>query len=613
MFSKDIGSRLKILQIFAVIIAAILIARLGYLQIYKGDYYNEQAEYNSIRIIPAMAPRGILYDRNGNQLVINQPGFTVAILPLDEKVSPTLINRLALLLNIRPEDIKKKLDNHVGFDPICLKTDVGPEIWTIIEEQKNNYPGVVIEAQPIRDYIYKSIGAHVFGYVSEISEAELKSKQYKGYKPGEIVGQAGLEKEYDQYLRGTPGGEQVEVDATGKAVKILGRKEPIPGKDLKLTIDMRLQEATEQAIDQQLKLTHSHEAAVVVMNPQTGAILALSSRPAFDPNKFARGISYKDWNAINNNPYHPLDNKAITGEYPPGSVFKIITGTAALNENKVTPTEKIYDSGVYWIIPKHNADGEALGWIDFSIALAKSDNVYFYEMGNRLGIDTLSQYARLFGLGKPTGIDLPYESHGIVASREYKHKVFHEDWYLSETLDAAIGQGFNLVTPIQAAEVMSEIANNGIRYKPYLVSEILNPDGTVYKKFNPVIEGRLTGVRPEVFKVIQNSLLQVTQVGTAASLFGKNFPIKIAGKTGTAENPNGRDHGWFVAYAPFDHPTIVVAVVVPHGGYGAQSAAPIGKKIIEAAFHLVPEPPLIKPGTALPQQSSIPTGVQIGK
>ncbi len=600
MESKDTDKRLKILSVLSIIIIAVLLARLGYLQIYQGEYYKKQAEYNRIRIIPTMAPRGIMYDRDGNPVVINQPGFTVAILPLDENISPQLIARLALLLHMDPKEIEEKVKHHTGFDPIRLKSNVGPQIWTVIEEQKDLYPGVVVEAQPIRDYIYKTVGAHVFGYVSEISEAELKRKKDQGYKSGDIVGQFGLEKVYDKYLRGTPGGEQVEVDVTGKAVKILGQKAPIPGKNLKLTIDMRLQLAVEKAIDEQLAKIHANEAAAVVMDPNTGQILAISSRPSFDPNKFAGGISVKDWNAINLNPYHPLDNKAITGEYPPGSVFKIVTGTAALNEGKVTPQEKLYDPGVYWLVPKHNADGEALGWINFQTALAKSDNVYFYEMGHRVGIDTLARYARLFGLGQKTGIDLPYESHGVVASREYKKKVFKTDsWYLSETLDAAIGQGFQLVTPIQAAMVMSEIANGGIRYKPYLVQEITNPDGSVYKRFNPVVEGRLDGVSPWVIQTIRQGLLQVTRVGTAAALFGKSFPVEIAGKTGTAENSQGRDHGWFVAYGPYKNPSIVVAVVVPNGGYGATSAAPIGKKILEAAFHLVPEPPLVNPETAV--------------
>ena len=349
-----------------------------------------------------------------------------------------------------------------------------------------------------------------------------------------------------------------------------------------LTIDKDLQIATEIAVDEMLKQIHCNAAAAVVLNPQNGEILAMVSRPAFDPNLFAGGISTKNWNAINNNPFHPMDNKTITGEYPPGSTFKIVTGTAALAAGKVTPQEKIFDSGHHWLIPKSNAAGEALGWINFREALAHSDNVYFYEMGNRLGIDLLGHYAKMFGLGSETGIDLPYESPGLVASREYKMKVYEEEWYLSETFDAAIGQGFNLVTPLQAAMVMGEIAANGKRFKPHLIKRMVTQNGELVKEIQPELLSTLE-VEPWVIELVQSSLHDVTKYGTAASNF-RGFTYDIAGKTGTAENPHGRDHGWFVGYGPFSNPTVSVAVVVEQGGYGASSAVPIGRKILEAAF-----------------------------
>ena len=336
------------------------------------------------------------------------------------------------------------------------------------------------------------------------------------------------------------------------------------------------------------------------MNPQTGEVLALVSRPAFDPNLFAGGISTKNWNEINNNPYHPMDDKAITGEYPPGSTFKIVTGVAALAAEKVTPEEQIFDSGTHWLVPKSNASGEALGWINFREALAHSDNVYFYEMGIRLGVDTLEQYARMFGLGEITGIDLPYEAEGLVANRRYKEKVYGDEWYISETMDAAIGQGFNLVTPIQAAMVMGEIAANGNRYKPHLVKKIVMQDGTLVKEFQPELLSKLN-VEPWIIELVQSSLKDVTKYGTAASNF-RGFNVDIAGKTGTAENPHGRDHGWFVAYGPFDNPNIVVAVVVEQGGFGSMSAVPIGRKILEAA--LLPKPDPNQPAQPAPVANS---------
>lgn len=532
-----------------------------------------------------MAPRGTFYDRNGELLVTNRPGFSVSLLPLTAPISDDVIDRLSDLLKVPTDEIKTKIAGHSGFNPIRIKTDVTPDIVSIIEEQKSQYPGVVIEVTPIRDYILKQEGAHTFGYVSEINDTELEKMKDEGYKSGDIIGKFGLEKVYDKELRGENGGQQVEVDVSGKPVQILGRKEPIPGDDLELTIDINLQQAAEKAVDEQLTRIGAHAAAAVVMNPQTGEILAMVSRPAFDPNLFAHGISSKDWNQLNNNPYHPMDNKTITGEYPPGSTFKIVTGTAALTEGVVTPDEQIFDSGHHWIIPKGNADGEALGWLNFRTALAHSDNVYFYEMGNRLGIDRLEKYARMFGLGAKTGIDLPYEATGLVANRRYKEKNFDDgEWYLSETFDAAIGQGFNLVTPLQAAMVMGEIAADGKRYKPHVVNRIIAPDGSVVKDFQPELLSQLD-VPEEDIKLVQDGLHDVTKYGTAASSF-RGFTVDIAGKTGTAENSQGRDHGWFVAYGPFDNPNIVVAVIVENGGYGSQSAVPIGRKILEAAFGL---------------------------
>ncbi len=583
--NDEFGGRLNVLSWLSVLVVAVLIGRAGYLQIYEGDYYARLAEGNRIRIIPTMAPRGTFFDRNGELLVQNRPGFAVSLMPVMTKIDPVVISRLSELLKVPVEEINKKIEAHTGFDPIRIKADVTPDIVTIIEEQKNNYPGVIIEVQPIRDYMNKEEAAHTYGYVSEINDMELEKKKDEGYKSGDIIGKFGLEKIYDKELRGENGGQQVEVDVTGKPVQIIGNKPPTPGDDLYLTIDKNLQTAAEKAVDEQLKLIHANAAAVVCMNPQTGEILAMVSRPAFDPNLFAHGISSKDWNKLNNNPYHPMDNKAITGEYPPGSTFKIITGTAALTEGVVTPSELIMDSGHHWIIPKGNAEGEALGLINFQQAMAHSDNVYFYEMGNRLGIDRLEKYARMFGLGKITGIDLPYESDGLVANRRYKEKNFEDgDWYLSETFDAAIGQGFNLVTPLQAAMVMGEIAADGKRYKPHLVNRIVGPDGKTVREFKPELLGTLD-VPAEDIQLVQTGLHEVTKYGTAAGIF-RGFPIEIAGKTGTAENPHGRDHGWFVAYGPFANPDIVVAVIVEQGGFGSQSAVPIGRKILEAWFGL---------------------------
>ena len=583
--NEDFSSRLQFLRVVAVCIILVLIGRAGYLQVYDGELYARLAEGNRIRIIPAEAARGTFYDRNGELLVTNRPGFTVSLLPLTEPISPEVIARVSALIHVPVEEIQKKIDAHIGFDPIRIKNDVLPDIVSIIEEQKDSYPGVVVEVLPVRDYIFGEYAAHVFGYVSEINEEELERRKGEGYKSGDIIGKFGLERVYDKEVRGIKGGEQVEVDVSGRPVQILGRQSPIPGNDLVLTIDSHIQEAAERAVDDQLAAVHAHAAAAVVMNPQTGEILAMVSRPAFNPNLFAGGISTVNWNMLNNNPYHPMDNKAITGEYPPGSTFKIVTGTAALAEHKVTAQEKIFDSGRHWIIPKTNAGGEALGWIDFEQAMAHSDNVYFYEMGNRLGVDTLERYARLFGLGTRTGIDLPYEAEGLVPNRKYKADNYEDgEWYLSETFDAAIGQGFNLVTPLQAAMVVSEIAANGQRYRPHLVQRIVDVNGNTVREIKPELLSTLE-VDPSVIHHVQEGLHSVTKLGTGTELFA-GFPVDIAGKTGTAENSQGRDHSWFVAYGPYKNPNVVVAVIMEQGGFGSVAAGPIARRILEAAFGL---------------------------
>lgn len=593
MLAKRVNNRIEVLAIIIVLVFVALISRLGFLQVMQGKYYSGLADGNRIRLIPIMAPRGMFYDRNGVLMVSNRPGFTVSLLSITAPIPEEVIVKLAGILKMNPAEIHEKLKQHNGtFEPVRIKTDLGPDVVTKIEERRAELPGVVIEIQPIRNYIHNELAAHVFGYVSEINDEELERLKKDRYKSGDILGKFGLEKVYDRELRGIDGGGQVEVDVTGRPVNVLGKKETIPGKNLILTIDYRIQKAAEAAIDEQLRylqtkteFVNAKAAAAVAINPKTGEVLAMVSRPAFNPNLFAGGISVKDWKVLNENPHHPMDNKAISGEYPPGSTFKLVTGAAALELGKVTPEEKILDTGHHWIIPKGNAMGEALGWINFHEALSKSDNVYFYEMGNRLGIDNLEKYARMFGLGQATGIKLGGESDGLVANRRYKEKVYNEEWYLSETFDAAIGQGFQLVTPLQIAMLMGEVANGGHRYRPYLVSKITSANGEVLQSFGPEEVGKLE-ISSRTLTLIREALRDVAlEGGTAAETF-KDFPVPTAGKTGTAENSHGQDHGWFVCYGPYEDPRIVIAVIVEQGGFGVGAAAPIAKKMMEAAFNI---------------------------
>ncbi|MBP9550975.1 penicillin-binding protein 2 [Veillonella sp.] len=595
LYKNKKTGRFDVLFYLITLVFLILGARLFYLQIIEGGYYQAKAEGNRLRMVTMTAARGIMYDRNGQILVGSRPAYTVSIMPSGKDVAPEEVTKLAGYLNKPAAEIQKKIsDNKDGYEPIRIATDVPMDVVTNIEEHSHELPGISIDVEPLRYYPYNTMASQLFGYVGEVSEEELAEIKQENPNTlvgaGTILGRSGLESMYDDVLRGVDGGKQLEVDATGRPVEEVERKNTIPGSDIHLTIDVNLQKAAEEAVRNQIDQLRAQGipaqgAAVVALDPNTGAVLAMVSSPEFNPNWFSQGITTAQWNQLNNDKNHPFDNKVISGEYPPGSPFKIVTGVAALDLKKVTPEEQIFDSGRHWLIDKRNAEGEALGWLDFNTALAKSDNVYFYEMGNRVGIENIDKYAKYFGLGEKTGIKLYGEAAGNLASPEYKRKVFDQDWYLGETFDAAIGQSFTLVTPIQMAVLLSQVANGGIRYQPYVVSRVDNKDGTPAEIFGPKKLGVLP-VPKNVMDLVRNGLRDVTaEGGTAGDIF-KGFPISVAGKTGTAENAHGQDHGWFVAYAPYDKPRIVVVALVEQGSFGAGSAGPIVRDILAAFFNV---------------------------
>lgn len=588
MKKKNQDGRFRYLYWIVIFIFAALICRLVYLQLFEGSYYHGLADGNRLRAIPIAAMRGVMYDRNGQILVGSRPSFMVTYVPTKKGISDAELDSLSKLLNVPKDKLQEKIaKGKNSFEPTILAQDLTQDIVTRVEERRNDLPGVSVDVQPIRYYPYNSMAAQVFGYVGQIDEEDMKRlKGQEGVSSITQIGRAGLEAYYDDLLRGKDGGRQVEVDASGTPVKEMERKNPVPGHNFHLTIDLNLQKATEDALDRQVANgIGTHGIAAVAIDPNTGAVLAMASRPSYNPNWFTRGITEKEWAQINNNPAHPMENRVIAGEYPPGSPFKLITGTAALELKKVTPDELIFDSGRHWLVDMRNAGGEALGWLNFTEALAKSDNVYFYELGRRVGIDKLAEYARMFGMGKKTGIALRGEATGLVASEEYKKKNFNQDWYLGDTFNSAIGQGFQLVTPLQAAMIVSEVANGGIQYKPFLVSRIDNLDGTPYKIFAPEQVGTLP-VSKSTLDLVREGMRNVTEEsGTAGSLFA-GFPIQVAGKTGTAENFGGADHAWFVAYAPFDHPRIVIAVLTEQGGFGALASGPVAKSMLEEFFQV---------------------------
>lgn len=590
MDERNQAGRLHVMLVICLVLFTVLIGRMVYLQLWRGDYYAKQSDGNRLRQSKISAPRGLIYDSEGKVLVNNLPGYAV-VLQKQSKYKEETLQRLSTLLDMPVEDIKKKIEASANYyEPIMLKNNLDIQLVTRIEEQRRYMPEVMLTVQTIRNYPYHELAVHALGYVGEVSEYEMERNLFKDVTQGSIVGKEGLEKSYDKYLRGVDGAFMEEVDVGGNVVKHYDSIQPVQGKSLKLTLDYELQAELEKFTDKHLAYLRNsgiapgaRAAAVVALDPRNGAVRAMVSRPGYDPNWFVHGISSKNWNSINNDSNYPMNNKVITGEYPPGSTFKIVTGSAAFELKKVGLDEPIFDGGFHPLVPTMgNAGGEVLGWLTFIKALAMSDNVYFYELGNRVGIDNIAKYARIYGFGEKTGIDLDGESKGLVASKDVKRKIWNEDWRLGDTFNAAIGQGFNLTTPMQLAVMLSIVANGGVKYQPYLVDSILNVDGSVFEKPKRH-EGKHIDVSQQTIDYIRMGMSATTQEGGTASYFS-GLPKAIAGKTGTAENSHGRDHGLFVAYGPVDNPELVVVCIVEQGGFGSTAAGPIVYKAFEEFF-----------------------------
>ncbi len=602
-------TRLHTLLVVCLVLFAVLLGRMVYLQLWRGDYYAKQSDGNRLRQSRILAPRGIIYDSEGKELVNNLPGYAV-VLQKQSSYKPETLQRLSNLLQMPVEEINAKIKASENFyEPIMLKNNLDQQMVTKIEEQRRYMPEVMLSVQPIRNYPYHELAVHALGYVGEVSSYEIEQGLFKNISQGSLVGKGGLEKSYDKYLRGEDGAFMEEVDVAGNVVKHYDSVQPVPGKNLKLTIDYELQKELETFTDKHLAFLRSsgiapgaRAAAVVALDPRNGAVRAMVSRPVYDPNWFVHGISSKNWNSINNDPNYPMNNKVISGEYPPGSTFKIVTGSAAFELKKVGLNEPIFDGGFHPMVPTMgNAGGEVLGWLTFIKALAMSDNVYFYELGYRVGIDNIEKYAHIFGFGERTGIDLEGESKGLVASKKVKREIWDEDWRLGDTFNAAIGQGFNLTTPIQLSVMLSIVANGGTKYQPYLVDSIINSDGSLFEKPKRA-EGKHIDVSQQTIDYIRMGMSATTQEGGTASYFA-GLPKPIAGKTGTAENSHGRDHGLFVAYGPVDDPELVVVCIVEQGGFGSVAAGPIVYKAFEEFFQEKGYMP--RPDKAAPKKDTI--------
>ena len=572
---------------------AILLLRLIYIQVLRGEEYRLLSLNNRIRLQSIDPPRGLIYDRNGHVLVENRPSFDVDITMKDAGNVEETVKKVAKHLNVSHEELMLKLTSSKGisaYKPILLKQDIGRNALASIEAHKYDLPGIAVNVKLRRHYLNVQDAAHLIGYLSEISPEELAAQKYPGRRRGDFIGKFGAEKAYENYLRGTRGGRQVEVNANGQVVRILKTVAAKPGQNIYLTIDHALQKKAES-------LLRGVAGAAVAMEPGSGRILALASSPSFDQNFFAVGMSHDQWDTLISNPFRPMENKAIQGEYPPGSTYKIITAMAGLEEGVIDENTQVFCPGFYrfgnrtyrcWKKGGH-------GQVEILKAITESCDVYFYKVGELLGVDRLAWYAKASGLGFPTGINLDKEAKGLIPTAAWKKRRIGIPWQRGETLSVAIGQGFNLATPLQMAGMTAAIASGGTRYKPIIMESIKTPDGRVLYQSEPQVIGKVP-VSERTLGLLKTGLWAVVNSDHGTARGSRLADIEISGKTGTSqvisrkkddtesegERPaHLRAHAWFVAYAPSDNPVIAVAVLIEHGEHGSSAAAPVARELIK--------------------------------
>jgi penicillin-binding protein 2 len=579
-----------------VVVFSILFMRLFYLQIIKGQEFLRLSENNSIRLETIVAPRGLIFDAEGELLVDNRPSFDLRIIPRNATPLEETLRKIARYTNIPEEDLMEKVRESNGlssYKPVLLKQDIGRDVMAAIEVHKYDLPGVAMNIRPVRHYINGQHAAHLIGYLGEINAKELQNGTFAGCKGGDFIGRFGAEKTYEGLLRGKRGGRQVEVDVRGQVVRALQTVRARPGQNLYLSLDYSLQKKVEE-------LLQDHVGAVVAMDPMTGYILVMASNPTFDQNAFVSGMSREEWNALTSNPGYPMTNRVIQAEYPPASTYKIVTTIAGLEEGDINLKTTQHCPGYYTLGDrvfrcwKKGGHGE----VNIIRAIAESCDVFFYKVGEEVGVDKLAKYARMCGLGERTGIGLDNEGKGLVPTSEWKKKRIGESWQKGETLNVSIGQGYNLTTPLQMLVLTSAIANSGTLYQPQIVRRVETADGIEVTNIEPVVTGSLT-IHPETMDIVKRGLWEAvnTQKGTASGV--KLNQYSISGKTGTAQLVTSKDpgigetekeeeisdhfkpHAWFVAYAPSEAPRIAVAVIVEHGEHGSTAAAPIAKELIK--------------------------------
>jgi penicillin-binding protein 2 len=592
-------STYKWCKLILIITMIVLSVRLWDLQIMRGTEMRKLSEQNRIRIKKIVAPRGIMYDRNGKILADTRPSFNIYIVPEDIKDFDQTVEGLAKLMNAERDEIVDKLKAASGFPPsfpVKIRSDISKDEVAKVEANRVYLPGVSIQIEPKRYYPYGVMIAHALGYVSEINGEELKMKEHKDYSPGDYIGRYGLERTYETYLKGLDGEKRVEVDAMGREIRTLETKEPVPGHALYLNLNLDVQMVVEKALD-------GKKGGCIAVEPKTGAVVALASRPAFDPNKFASGITKEDWQAVTTDKSHPLQNRVTQGRFPPGSTFKIVLALEGLEDGLLNEKTSFSCRGGMAFGKRVFKCWKKGGHGNVAVhrGIVESCDVFFYNAGLKLGVDRIHEMATKIGLGQPTGIDLPGEKHGVVPSSEWKKKTFGEQWYEGETLSVAIGQGAVWLTPIQLVQLSSFVANEGITFKPQMVNRIVSPEGKVVKVFEPVMVSDVK-LKKETIRVVKEGMRGVVNEPGGTAYGSRIQNISMSGKTGTAQAGSlekGKhlgDHAWFIAFAPFEEPQIAISVLVEFGGHGSSMSAPIAKAITET---LLKEKPVVKEAKAL--------------
>jgi penicillin-binding protein 2 len=584
-----VQSRLAVLQALVVVLLVALVVQFWNLQVLRARHFRELAENNRSRLVTVAAPRGALLDREGRVLVGNRPSFNVVLVPEHASDIDRVVSRLAATLGSGEAQIRERIARRQPLRPVVIRNDASLADVAALEARRKELPEVSIEVVPLRSYPLAAAAAHALGRVGEITERQLELAEFRGLAPGSLVGQAGIEARYNRDLMGRDGFRRVIVNSRGVEVTEAERLAPENGPSLTLGIDASLQRAMDEAFE-------GRSGSAVALDPQTGEILAMTSTPAYDPNEFTTGIDPALWASLARDPETPLMNRVIQGTYAPGSTFKIVAATAALEEGVVTPSTTFYCPGylaVYNTVFRCNAAG-GHGVVDLRRAIAASCNVYFYQVGIRLEIGRLARWGKIMGLGAPTGVDLPHEASGLMPSPEWKQRVLKTPWYAGETVSVAIGQGQVSATPLQMARIAALVANGGRLVRPHLVRA--RGDGRVAAE--PPVE---TGIRRETIDAVREGMRAVVAEGTGWP--ARMSTVEVCGKTGSAQvvtkarlerSPTSRElmpHGWFVAFAPAERPRIALAVLVEHGGSGTAAAAPVARRILAHFFGLERDAP----------------------